>query len=211
MTFTLKPDDNGIVVVLTNVDENDINKLEAANKKGFDPTEEPFNKYYDYNRSIGFYVDKDHFDHAEHKGKRLSFDDYIAIVSDGEVIPAENAIDAVEKLHLVADSAFAPTFIVSRIKMMREPKNVNDAIAIMSTLNYALHELAKCIDGVDEDLKEDMHKALEHAFKIYDKADNILFDSDFKALIDLSKTLESYRDESANVQTKLLDKFHENF
>ena len=211
MTFTLKPDDNGIVVVLTNVDENDINKLETANKKGFDPTEEPFNKYYDYDRNIGFYVNKDHFDHAQHKGKRLSFGDYVAIVSEGEVMPVDSAIDAVDCLHVIKDSKFAADFIIDRIMQYKVPTDVQTANNALSLLNFALFNLAKSIDDVDESKKEKLHKAMSHAFDIYAKAEEILAKSELQQLIDLEHQTERARGLTADVQGKLLDKFHENF
>lgn len=200
MTFTLKPDDNGIVVVLSNVDEADEADLKKANEKGFDPTEAPFDKYYEYDKRIGFFVGKDHFDHAEHKGKRLSYGDYMALTA-GDSIEDTKAQDANSDVE----------FIASKIAEIKMPKTVEHAITALSTLSFAMNELKHMIDSSDESHKEAYHKALEHAFDIYAKADELLGKSNIDALMKLADKLKQYRDESANLQAMLLQKYNENF
>lgn len=196
MTFTLKPDDNGTIVVLTDVDEADISALEKANKVGFDPTESPFDKYYSYDRRIGFFVNKDKFDHAESKGKRLSFDEYLEMFAKDE---------------LVNDAEYDPEFVVDRIIEIKMPKDVKSANAALATLNFALFKLSENIDEATEDQKELYHKAINHAVDVYEKANEILAGSEFTQLLDLNAQIEKNRSLSSDAQSKLLSKFHENF
>ena len=211
MKFALKPDDNGIVVVIDDVDENDIPKLESAEKRGFDPTEEPFNKYYDYDYRVGFYVGKSHFDHAEHKGKRLSFGEYMKIISNGDVIIMSDAIQAAKHTSSADDADFDADFIFDRINRIKLPKNLNDATVAMSNLLFAMHKLADKVDMSDESQKPAYRKAMQHAFDVYHAADDIIFKSNYNELMKLSKQLDEHRNVSAELQSKLLEKYHENF
>lgn len=197
MNFTLKPDDNGIVVVLSNVDEADTSALESANKNGFDPTEAPFDKYYDYDRRIGFFVNKDHFDHAEHKGKRLSYGDYMALTAE-DVVQAK-------------DSAYSIDLICDKIAEIKMPKTVEHAISALSAVSFALRELQNTVDASDEKHKQAYHKAIDHAFDIQAKANEILAASNLAALLQLRDRITQFNDMSAGLQSKLLQKYNENF
>lgn len=211
MTFTLKPDDNGIVVVLTNVDESDEAKLKKASAEGFDPTAEPFNKYYAYDPRLGFFVAKEFFDHAEHKGKRLSYGDYMSITSEGEVLDAENAMQAADCLHVAKDAEYDLAFIIDRILGIKMPRTVYDANIALASLNFAVYKLIDAIESGTEEQKKDFHKAIDHAFDVYQKADAILNGSEFSSLLDLNSQINKYRNLSDEAQAKLLQKYHENF
>lgn len=197
MTFTLKPDDNGVTVTLMNVNEEDEAELKKADKDGFDPTEAPFNKYYAYDKQIGFYVSKDFFDHADHKGKRLSFDEYMSLMRPDKPV--------------VTDSQFDLGFVVKRILEIKEPKDVQSANAALATLNFALFKLLDNADEATDEQKADFHKAIDHAFAVFAKADEILSGSNYAALIDLSNQLKKNRDLTSQAQAKLLQKYNENF
>lgn len=211
MNFTLKPDENGVIVILKDVDDADVNALEKADKSAFDPTDAPFDKYYAYDPRIGFFVGKDHFDHAEHKGKRLSFTDYMNLISEGEIIVADDAITAVDCIHKAVDSKFDVDFIISRLLDVQKPKDVNSATVAISNCNFALAKLLESIDDATDAQKPLLHKAIEHAFDVYEKAANVLSSTNFVQLLELSEKIDDFNDASAKAQAALLSKYNENF
>src|SRR5574344_1996724 len=99
-TITLQPDDNGIIVVMKDVPNEDTSFLKAFR---YDPTDSHVSKYYDYNQNIGFFINKTYFDHAEYRGTRLNYDEYLAQMNaknndDDDAIYATDAIDATKQI-----------------------------------------------------------------------------------------------------------------
>lgn len=97
MNFRLPMDENGIIVELKDVDEADEQKMKAAKSNVLDPTSSPFNKYFTYNKEVGFVVDSRFFDHAEYKGKSLSYDEYLKKYAQDADNHVNDAINYVRK------------------------------------------------------------------------------------------------------------------
>lgn len=196
MQYVLAPNDEGIVVTLTNVAESDKQALDKAKEQGFDPTEPPFDQYYDYSRSLGFFVNRTYFDHAEHKGRRLDFSEYLKMMAGTET---------------VTDSVAG---IESAVKQMKEVKTHNDAASLqqaVKTMNDYLDLLLHGVEAATEADKAEYHKAMDIAFKPYTQANEYVAKSEYADLMKLSNALDEFRTKSGDLQAALLAKYNENF
>ena len=229
MNFKLPMDENGIVVELKDVDEADEQKLKAAKSNILNPTDEPFNKYFSYDKEIGFFVGRDHFDHAEFKGKILSYDEYLKKYEQTkEVETVEHPVDTITEVKRINDSKEAYEEMLQRAKddcvelkrliSDRSSDDKDDILSRQMSENKILTKYASSLSRQHDDLDEWIAKHSSYLEKLHASTHDSIDESkiltlltnidsqikntdDINKLLDLSNDAKAVMKYSKNVKT----------
>lgn len=207
MNFRLQSDDNGVVINLKDLTNEDVELLKKQNAS-INPSSKNANKFFQYNKDVGFVINQKYFDFAEYKGKKLSYDEYLSMFEEAKPI-VEHSSDTIEK---IKDSKFsyddaltlAKDMIVEITDVIAKENDENKIREAMQKHFPVIKELTEYASSLKKDHSE-LDSLLNNCKKYYTK----LRSKTVMDAIDVNKALSTIYNENkindmkANIKKQL--------